>query len=199
MSTNYLKRLVISITAAAVFAVIGYYIVSPVRTRQIAFQNKEAANLSPGQQLKWSVTQQFNIRQTNESLLIDVPHISELCVNNTFVQFIFWAYEVTNAGENPSITYSLSCQVMDEAHVTQTELFFTDLKDIHKVKEKTLDRNGINTHVSSHLLYSDESLPVAWMLAAIQVQGQSGFVINQFEIQKVFNQNFQFRLEDPQD
>lgn len=199
MSTNYLKRLVISITAAAAFAVIGYYIVSPVRTRQIAFQNKEAANLSPGQQLKWSVTQQFNIRQTNESLLIDVPHISELCVNNTFVQFIFWAYEVTNAGENPSITYSLSCQVMDEAHVTQTELFFTDLKDIHKVKEKTLDRNGINTHVSSHLLYSDESLPVAWMLAAIQVQGQSGFVINQFEIQKVFNQNFQFRLEDPQD
>jgi len=199
VSTNYLKRLVISITAAAAFAVIGYYIVSPVRTRQIAFQNKEAANLSPGQQLKWSVTQQFNIRQTNESLLIDVPHISELCVNNTFVQFIFWAYEVTNAGENPSITYSLSCQVMDEAHVTQTELFFTDLKDIHKVKEKTLDRNGINTHVSSHLLYSDESLPVAWMLAAIQVQGQSGFVINQFEIQKVFNQNFQFRLEDPQD
>lgn len=195
VNTNYLKKLGISLTIMVVFAIMGYYMVVPQKTRQVAFQNKEAEGLTEGQQLKWSITQQFNIRQTNESLLIDVPHIAELCASNTFVQFIFRAYEVTSAGENPSITYSLSCQVMTEAHATQTELFFSDLADIHKTKEKTLDRNGIKTNLRSHLLYSDEPLPAAWMLGSIQVQGQNGFVINQFEIQKVFSQNFQFRLE----
>ena len=195
MNTKYIKKLGISVTVLAIFAALGYYMVVPFKTRQIAFENKELEGLSEGQKLKWSTTQQFNIRQTNESLVFDVPHIKELCADNTFVQFVFRAYETTTAGENPSITYSLSCQVMSDADATQAELLFSDLKDLHKVKVKNLDRNGLKTNLRSHLLYSDEPLPAAWMLGSIQVQGQNGFVINKFEIQKVFNQNFQFRLD----
>ena len=79
--------------------------------RNIATENSAAQNLSEVQKQKWALTESFQIRQTNESLQIDVPHLVDLCADNTFLIFQLSADEVSVAGSNPRIHLKISCNL----------------------------------------------------------------------------------------
>lgn len=192
MNTKILKSLGIAITIGFVFTLIGYLLAEKNTThqigRQIAHENLNSVELSEGQKLKWATTEQFMVKQTNESIMLDIPHISDLCTENQTITFQFSAYEISIAGENPKLQYTISCELASEQ--THFEVLFSDLISLQKLKELSRPDGTLK----SFLIYSDESLPERWNLTEIAIGGAHQFKINQFEIQKVFGHNFEFEL-----
>ncbi len=186
-----MKYLSIIITIALVATIAGYLRLDNQTIRKIAGQNIENNQLTPRQQQKWSTTKQFQIRQTNESLLIDVPHLPDLCAENQSLIFKFSAYEISVAADNPNLQYTISCALALAKAQTQFEVLFSDLISMHQTKEKNLPE-GI---LKSFLIYSDEQFPARWNLSEISIEGADAFKINQYEIQKVFGNNFEFELQ----
>jgi hypothetical protein len=186
------------ITVSFVLTLGGYLLLDHSQVRKVASDTLKTdtlknVELTASQKLKWSVTEQFNIRQTNESLLIDIPHITELCEENQNLIFKFSAYEVAVASESPQIQYFVSCfkaKAQQQQPLTHFEILFSDLISLHANHEKTLTYGKIK----SYLVFSDEPFALRWNLSEITVEGYAGFKINKYEIQKVFGNNFEFEL-----
>ncbi len=193
MNTKSMKYFSLIITLGFIFTLVGYLYLDQRPDRNIAYQNLKSGELTPTQKQKWSVVEKFSMRQTNESLLIEIPHAQDLCAENKNIIFKFSAYEISIAAENPNVQFSLSCAAILTQQQTHFEILFSDLISMPMVKEKK-SRDGL---LKSNLLFSDQALPKRWNLSQILIVGFNGFEINQFEIQKVFGNNFEFELELP--
>lgn len=191
MNTKTMKLLVFSLTSLAVLGWIGwsFYQKSELQSRQIAeAKSKSGLNLTDKQAEKWTVVEKFNLRQNNEGLQIEIPHALDLCQDQESIHFVFKAYEIAFAGNNPRITYSLSCQTI-ESNMFNLLTF----KDFTAVNDKNpIRKNG--SYLRSSQIYTDEAFPESWLLSEIQILGLNGFIINEYEIQKVFGQNFEFKI-----
>jgi hypothetical protein len=190
VNTKNMKLLGFIITAGFVLTLLGYLILDPNSNRKIAAEYNEKNNLSEKQNQKWAVTERFQIRQTNQSLQIEIPHITDLCAENQNLVFKFQAYEIAIAGDHPNIQYSISCVYALSKQQTVFDVSYSDLMSLHQLKQKKLS----DAELKSELLYSDETMPLRWNLSEISIEGYSGFKINTFEIQKVFGNNFEFEL-----
>lgn len=190
MNTKPKKYLSIFIILAFVGGLASYLFFITTPRRQIATQNTEAKDLTETQKQKWAVVEQFQIRQTNESLQIDIPHLVDLCQNNQSIVFELSAYELNISGSHPTLKLDISCQISQEKLQTQFEITYADLISLQKLKQKPLSFGAL----SAKLIYSDEKFPQRWNLSEISIEGINGFKINQFEIQKVFGNNFEFEL-----
>ena len=190
VNTKSMKYFGFAVTLGFVFTLIGYLYLDQGPERNIAYQNLKSDELTPTQKQKWTVVEKFSIKQTNESLLIEIPHAQDLCAENQNIIFKFSAYEISIAAENPSVQFSVSCPAILAQQQTHFEILFSDLISMPKLKEKK-SRDGL---LKSNLLFSDQQLPKRWNLSQILIFGFSGFEINQFEIQKVFGNNFEFEL-----
>ena len=179
------------VTVCFVFTLAGYLLLDHNQSRKVASDSLKNTDLTPTQKLKWSIAEQFNIRQTNESLVIDIPHVADLCTENQNLVFKFSAYEVSVASENPKIEYFISCAKALTAQKTQFEILFSDLSSLHFNHEKSL----IYGKIKSYLVFSDEPFALRWNLSEIKIEGAAGFVITKFEIQKVFGSNFEFEIQ----
>ena len=191
MNTKYMKLFIFSLTLIALIGWLGWelYQKNELQSRQIAeVKNKSGLNLTDKQAEKWTVVEKFNLRQNNEGLQIEIPHALDLCQDQESIQFVFKAYEIAFAGNNPRVTYSLSCKTIESNMFSL--LTFKDFATVN-------DQNPHRTHggyLQSSQIYTDESFPESWLLSEIQINGQNGFVINEYEIQKVFGQNFEFKI-----
>lgn len=190
MNTKSLKYMGIALTFGVLLALSAYFMSGRIPGRTVAENAPEQEHMTPGQKLKWSAAEQFSIQQTNESLIVDIPHMVDLCAENHFLNFKFLAYETTIAGENPNIQFMISCQMALSESKYRYEILFSDLISLHELKEKKLS-SGI---LKSALIYTDEQFPKRWNLSEISVIGTGAFQINQFEINKVFGHNFEFEL-----
>jgi hypothetical protein len=191
VNTKHMKYLSFVITFGFILTLAGYLYLDQSPARNIAHNKLKIEDLTSQQKQKWSVVEQFSIKQTNKSLLIDIPHAQDLCAENESLLFTFSAYEVSIAAENPNIDFSIACAFVLAGQQTQFEVLFSDLISMPKLKEKKLAVGEL----TSKLLFSDQPLPARWNLSQILIQGRNGFEINQFEIQKVFGHNFEFELE----
>lgn len=190
MNTKSTKYFSLLIAIAFVTSVASYVFFSKTMRRNIATENSAAQNLSEVQKQKWALTESFQIRQTNESLQIDVPHLVDLCADNTFLIFQLSADEVSVAGSNPRIHLKISCNSALEKMQTQFEVNYSDLLSLHQLKEIKLPFGEAKTE----LIYTDEIFPIKWSLTEISTEGTNSFRISRFEIQKVFGNNFEFEL-----
>ena len=190
MNTKYLKYFSLLITLSFFASLLGYLLLDQGSGRKIASDVLKNQELTSGQNQKWSITEQFNLRQTSESLLVNIPHLVDLCAENQNIVFKFSAYEVFVASENPHILFSLNCSVALSAQKAQFEILYSDLILLQTDHEK----NFKNYNLNSKNIFADEPLPLRWNLSEISIEGFAGFKINQFEIQKVFGHNFEFEL-----
>lgn len=190
MNTKFKKYLGIAIVIGF-FGSLGVSIfVNSTKNRTVATENIRAENLTETQKLKWSAVEQFQVRQTNESILIDIPHLVDLCENNQIIHFQFSAYEISIAGNHPALNYKISCAMALGKMQQHFEILFSDLFSLQQIKQKDIAYGRLY----SELVYSDESFPEKWNLTQISTEGLNAFVINQYEIQKVFGNNFEFEL-----
>jgi hypothetical protein len=197
VNTKSLKYVGITITVGFIFSLVGYLFLTPPAARNVATQNSghdQISNqLTTTQQQKWALVEQFNIRQTNASLQIEIPHIISLCTENQFIIFKFTAYEVAIAGDQPSVQLMISCQTALAQTSPIYEVPFSDLTSLQQLKQKSIAAGQLK----AELLYTDEPLPRRWNLSEITIEGSQGFNVNQFEIRKVFENNFEFELTSP--
>ena len=195
MNTKLLKTFIIYITILTLFGAIAakIYTQHTNKQRQIAeLSHKAGHELTDKQFEKWTVVEKFNIKQNNDGLIIEAPHGLDLCLNQTTLNFIFKAYQIAIAGENPLIKLSLSCNSIAQNLIVN--LNFADFKNVQTNNPAKLPF-GVLT---ADNIYRNEAFPEAWLLTEINIQGETGFVINEYEIQKVFNQNFEFLVPTSQ-
>ena len=186
-STKYISLFIAAICLASLATYIFFSRTTP---RNIATENSAAQNLSEVQKQKWARTESFQIRQTNESLQIDVPHLVDLCADNNVLVFQLSADEVSVAGNSPLIQLKVSCNLALEKMQTQFEVSYSDLSSLHQLKAIKWPFGEISTES----IYTDEPFPLKWSLTEISTEGTNSFQINRFEIQKVFGNNFEFEL-----
>ncbi len=186
-STKYISLFIAAICLASLATYIFFSRTTP---RNIATENSAAQNLSEVQKQKWALTESFQIRQTNESLQIDVPHLVDLCADNNILVFQLSADEVSVAGNSPLIQLKVSCNLALEKMQTQFEVSYSDLSSLHQLKAIKWPFGEISTES----IYTDEPFPLKWSLTEISTEGTNSFQINRFEIQKVFGNNFEFEL-----
>ncbi len=190
MNTKSTKYFSLLGTIVFIASLASYVYFSKTTQRNIATENSAAQNLTEIQKQKWALVESFQIRQTNQSLQIDVPHLVDLCADNIFLIFQLSAYEVSVAGNSPQIHLRISCNLALEKMQTQFEVSYSDLGSLHQLKEIKWPFGEISTE----LIYTDEEFPIKWSLTEISTEGANSFQINQFEIQKVFGNNFEFEL-----
>ncbi len=191
MNTNLKKYLGIAIVIVFLGSLGVSIFVNSTKNRTVATENSRAENLTENQKLKWSAVEQFQVRQTNESIQIDVPHLVDLCENNQIIHFQFSAYEISIAGNHPTLNYKISCNIALEKIQQHFEILFSDLLSLQQNKQIDISFGRLY----SELIYSDENFPEKWSLTQISTEGLNAFVINQYEIQKVFGNNFEFELQ----
>lgn len=190
MNTKSAKYFNLLIAIIFLAGLASYVFLSKTTQRSIATENSAAQNLSEIQKQKWALVESFQIRQTNESLQIDVPHLVDLCADNTFLIFQLSADEVSVAGNSPRIHLKISCNLALEKMQTQFEVSYSDLSSLHQLKEIKWPFGELSTES----IYTDETFPIKWSLTEISTEGANSFQINRFEIQKVFGNNFEFEL-----
>ncbi len=190
MNTKSKKYYSLLISGIFLASLASYVFFSNTARRNIATENSAAQNLSEIQKQKWALAESFQIRQTNESLQIDIPHLVDLCADNTFLIFQLSAYEVSVAGNNPMINLKISCHLALEKIQTQFEANYSDLLSTHQHRKIKWPFGEMN----AQSIYADEDFPTKWSLTEISTEGMNSFQINRFEIQKVFGHNFEFEL-----
>lgn len=192
MNTKNFKRINI-ILGFSIMICLGlfYFTTNQKNSRTVATDDGADAHLTEQQKLKKSVAQQFSFEVNSSTFKIAIPHIADLCLENTTIRFVFKALEIAYAGQSPTINYTLSCSQQSELNQFQFELWLTDFKELQSIKSKNLQQGQL----SSTLLYSDEPYPEKWILSEIQIQGNSSFEINEFEINETFKNNFEFVIK----
>ena len=186
MNTKYLKFLAIFITICSLFALLWLYQSPPHSARKLAQEGSEVdfEAMTTGQKQKWLLTQQINLKQTTQSLLIDTQITDKVCAEYQSIQFIFAATEVAYAGESPDISLDINCEYFLQSHLSEIEVPYAELRGETESSFK----------IERHLIYSDEPFPTKWRLNEIRFNSSNPFTINTFEIQKVHGHNFEFDL-----
>jgi hypothetical protein len=180
----------VSIVCATVVTFISFWTIDKQPSRRIAQDAGPVdSSLTDSQRQKWSIVEQFSLQKKDQDLEVTIPHKADLCEHNTYIHFTLKAYQVTVAGQNPEIRLTLLCQ---DGHPDGYIYNFShqNLKSLHK--EPSLRQSDYL--LSARNLYSDEEFPGDWLLAEITVEGNWGFTVNEFEIQKVFGHNFEFQI-----
>lgn len=188
MSTKFRKLQIVFLTVVILIA--GFFGVRKmmVAPRHLANSGQDNEPLSDGQKAKWDIVSQFVVRVTNVSIQIDMPHMMDLCGENSNIEFHFRATQVAYAGESPRIIKALSCSQLMVNQKQNIEILFTDMVALHQ--EHTNEAQQLR----SEKVYSDEKFPSEWKLSDIKILGAHGFEVNEFEIQKALAQDFVFTL-----
>lgn len=188
MNTKFLKRIIL-ILILTTLTIVFIFNQKKSTPRQIANESTiDYSKLTDGQKTKWSAIEKFKVQTDNESLVIDIPHISDICQHDTkYIIFTFKAYQNLLAGQNPHIKIHFSCKKQPQFPIQIPKSLLTSLQQNATLKNDLY-------YLQSHLIYKDEPFPNEWSLQEIQVQGENSYIMNEYEIQSVFNHNFEFEM-----
>lgn len=197
MNINQRKKRILILAGLFLFLTAGFaFLVSMKMTdqqRKLASMIDQAnPDWTPGQKLKWAITKQFNIQVLDQEILMATPMAVEICTGNHGLGIKLQANEIMVAGQNPQIKISIAC----EALLAKTDYKFSiplkTVLQLHKSKELKTDTLQFRTLN----VFSDDEWPTEWTLSEIEVIGQNGFTINQFELQEAQQKIFTISIPE---
>lgn len=148
-------------------------------------------DLSSGQKNKWNLVESLLFQKTTSRVSLDCSKLQLICDTSSLIELRFQAQNRAFSGRAPLISHTYSCEQIKKDQ-TQTSLT-TEISDLRKMQNlKLLDLPSSQLRASD--LYSTEEFPQNWRLIEVKISGPFTFVINEFEIAKVLNQNFDFTI-----
>lgn len=151
----------------------------------------DLSGLTEGQQNKWRLIKSFHFQKNNATLDFQSDQLQMICDTSSLVELRFLAQNIAIGGEPPSISHVFSCfELKKDLSQTTLSTGLADFKLMHQQKKLQLKQSEL----SSNQIYPTEEFPTDWKLAEIKVSGPYTFTINQFEIEKVLQTTFNFKI-----
>lgn len=168
------------------------FTISKQQRRSISSIDSNAAtNLSEGQQNKWHLLETFKFQKTDVALEFETDKLQMICDTSSLIELQFIAQNVAIGGASPTISHVFSChELKKDLALNKLITSVTDFKSMHQQSKLRLPKSELN----AFQVYSTEEFPQQWRLAEIKISGASTFTINEYEIEKVLQHSFDFKI-----
>lgn len=146
--------------------------------------------LTEGQKGKYDFVRSFQFSNDGQNLTLKTDRLQALCQTNSLVELKFKAINVAYAGSHPSISHIFSCEnIRKDLSLSKLNTAWQDFLSLHKTQNVKL----ADSELKSSQVYPGEEFPTEWALSEMIVTGELNFVVNSFELDKVYPDNrFEF-------
>lgn len=165
--------------------------ISTKSERQIAGSDN-FSELTEGQLRKLELVKSFDFSISENSLQFSTDKLQMICETSISIELKFFAQNIAVAGSSPTISHLFSCaEVKKDLSRITLETSLVQFKLMHKKHEL----KQIDSIMLASGIYADEDFPEEWRLGEVIINGPNTFTINQYELDKVFNDHqFEFQI-----
>ncbi len=148
-------------------------------------------NLSEGQKNKYNLIKSFKFQQDSQNLILQTDLLQMICETSSLIELKFTAQNISFDGVSPTISNTYSClELKKDLSVIQ---LITSRIDFQKTQQEN-PLSLAQSQLKAVNIYATEEFPSQWRLAEVKISGSNTFTINEFEIAKVLQQNFDFDI-----
>lgn len=159
--------------------------------RQVA-SSENFSDFTDGQLRKLELVKSLNLSISEDSLNFSSDKLQMICETSESIELKYFAQKIAVAGSAPTISHLFSCaEVKKDLSRSTLQTSLVQFKLMHKKHELSL----ADSSMKASEVYSDEDFPEEWRLSEVIISGPSTFTINQYELDKVFDDHrFEFSI-----